>query len=231
MRIVVSHLTRMRRYVCIAGVNNGSHLRPVLKRKQIPRTLLKSKGGPVSLGAVVDLGSVTSCPEPPKLEDIEFTLAQVKLLHDLRSDEFFQEAIKSVTKSSLKDIFGEELIRYGRASAVIPEGTGIASLGVLGPLEDVRLFEEEDDYTGKPKIRFSFDDLHMGYFDLSVTDLRLWNIDQSTPYTDIINSVNDQLDECYIAVGLTGAYGGKKKRHYLQVNNIFPVGDPLWSRE
>ena len=230
MRIIVNHLTRMKRYVCIAGVNNGSHLRPVLKRKQIPRTFLKSKGGPVSLGAVVDLGSVTSCSEPPKLEDIEFSLEQVKLLHDLSSDEFFQEAIKSVTKSSLKDIFGEKLIRHRRASAVIPEGTGFASLGVLGPLEDVRLFEE-DDYVGRPKIRFSFDDLHMGHLNLSVTDLRLWNIDQSTPYTDIINSVNDQLDGCYIALGLTGAYGGKKKRHYLQVNNIFPVEDPLWSRE
>lgn len=231
MRIVVNHLTRMGRYVCIAGVNNGSHLRPVLKGKQIPRTLLKSKGGPVSLGAVIDLGSVISCSDPPKVEDIEFDLEQIKLLQDLRSDEFFQEAIKCVTKSSLKDIFGEELIPRYTASAVIPEGIGTASLGILGPLDDVRLFEEIDDYSGRPKIRFSFNDQHIGNLDLSVTDLRLWNIDQRTPYTDIMNIMNDHLDGCYIAVGLTGIYGRKRRYHWLQVNNIFPKDDPLWARE
>lgn len=231
MRIVVSHLTRMRQgYMCVAGVVNGSHKRPVLEHGQLSRTLLTSEGGPFSLGALVDLGTVELRPNAPEVEDVVFYPEHARYVRHLKAEEFFEKSIESMSKSSVKEVFGEELEKRYTASAAVPIGIGSSSLGIVGPLEKANIFV---DTAYDPKIRLSFADPIMGDIKPSVTDLRLWKKDHRTPNIEIIDMIRERLKGCYIAVGLTRAYKDRygKEWHWLQVNNVFPVGDPLWSRE
>ena len=232
MRIVVSHLTRMRQgYVCVAGVANGLHKRPVLEHGQLSRTLLTSEGGPFSLGALVDLGPVEPRSVRPEVEDVVFNPQHAEFVRHLEVEEFVEKSIESMSLSSVRQVFGEELVRpYSSPALAVPRGEGSSSLGTVGPLEKAYIFV---DTTYDPKIRLSFNDPIMGDIKPSVTDLRLWNKEHLTPNTEILNMVNERLEGCYIAVGLTRAYRDRfgKEWHWLQVNNVFPRGDPLWSRE
>lgn len=233
MRVLINHLTRMRKpYVCVAGIRaDGAHVRPVLRCWQLNRALLQSKGGHFSLGAVVDLGSVVPRPTPPEVEDVVFVPDQVKLVKTLEGDEFRTQMAK-VAKSSLQQIFGDELGRMSRTAAAVPEGRGKASLGVLRVNHGVTLHSEER--LGEAAIRCTFRDRGLGELSLKVTDLRLWKEDQITPDRSRISAVSSQLAGCMLSVGLTRArsyssYPGPQ--HWLQVNNVFPDSDPLWRWE
>lgn len=241
MRIAINHLTRMSKgYVCAAGVavsseEDYSHIRPVTEYVRphygrLAPSSLRSKGGQFALGAVVDLGTTDHRPDDPQIEDHLFKRWKANHISDLIPDEF-EELLKRVASASLRHIFGEELELLSSTAAATPEGEGLASLGVLGPLDSVELFESK--YRGKSGIRFSFTDPDLGDITRPVTDVRLWQPD-GTPSTYDIEEIGARLESCYIAVGLTRAieyprYLGKK--HWLQVNNIFPLGNTLWARE
>lgn len=241
MRIAINHLTRMSQgYVCAAGVDisseeDYSHIRPITDNvrphyKRLDRSSLQSQGGQFSLGAVVELGTIDHRPDNPQVEDVLFKRWKANHISDLTPDEF-ESLLKRVASTSLRRIFGEELESLSLTAAATPEGEGLASLGVLGPLDSVKLFKST--FRGKSGIRFSFTDPDLGDITRPVTDVRLWQPD-GTPSTYDIEDIGDRIESCYIAVGLTRAkeysrYPGKK--HWLQVNNIFPQGDPLWSRE
>lgn len=237
MRIVVNHLTRMSgEYVCVAGVaidptEDYAHIRP-LREKQSPhngrldRNCLQSSGGAFSLGSIVDLGPIDRRPVIPEVEDTKFLLWKAKHIQSLDANAFIDKAIRPLTRSSLREIFGKDLYRQSSTAAAVPRGEGLASLGVMGPLSDVEL--EAREYYGQQEIRFSLSDPDLGDLRLKVTDIRLWESDHITPSFENIDAILTRIDGCYISVGLTREY---KSRHWLQINNIFPESNPLWLRE
>ena len=111
----------------------------------------------------------------------------------------------------------------------MPVGTGERSLGILR-LSGAKL-EERIGYN-KPEIRLVFGDRDFAKLELNVTDLRLWE-SYKKPKPDRVRRIQGKLDDCLVAVGLSGAWAskGQIERHWVQVNNIFPRSDPLWERE
>ena len=237
MQIAVTHLTRMRHpYICVAGIDKKrDHRRPVLvsatgQHKQLGRDLLSGNGGPFELGRVVDLGKVAPRPVVPEKEDVVFDPARAKFVKLLEEDRFLQ-LLEGCAEGSLGSIFGQDLEHLSGTAAAVPEGKGEVSLGVLKPSEARLEISWEWD---KEIIRFGFVDPDFGEIKLKVTDIRLWESDYKTPATKAINSIKGRLEGCLAAVGLgrpyeVSSYPGP--RHYLQVNNIYPRGDPLWARE
>ena len=229
MRILVNHLTRMNHpFVCVAGVRtDGTHIRPVLDQGQLERSLLRSEGGPFALGSVVDLGDTRCRRVPPEVEDVVFCPELMKPEKILSSNEF-GEVMARFAKSSLGEIFGDDLVRRGRTAAV-PKDVGIASLGVFR-VEGAKLSpaDLEDD-----KIRLIVADPDLGEMSLPVTDIRLWEPDHRTPAWPTIEAIQPVLERCLLAVGVSRAFPphSPDPQHWLQVNNIFPIGDPLWARE
>ncbi len=230
MRVLINHLTRMKRpYVCVAGVGtDGSHVRPVLESGQLGRDLLRSEGGPFTLGAVVDLGNTRHRPGHPEEEDLVFRPELIKTEKMLTPAEF-AKVMDRFAKSSLGEIFGDDLVQLGRTAAV-PKGAGIASLGVFR-VEGTKLSPEELE---DGRIRLIVADPDLGEMSLPVTDIRLWEPDHKTPVWSRIEAIRPVLEKrCLLAVGLSRAFppDSPDSRHWLQVNNIFPIDDPLWARE
>ena len=237
MQIAVTHLTKMSHpYICVAGVDKKrDHRRPVLvsatgKHKQLGCDLLSSNGGPFELGRVVDLERVRPLPVVPEKEDVVFDPAQAKFVKMLEEDQFLQ-LLERCAEDSLGSIFGQDLEQLSGTAAAVPEGKGEASLGVLRPSEARLEIRWE---RNKEIIRFGFADPDFGEIKLKVNDLRLWESDYKTPATKAVNKISDNLEGCFVAVGLGRAYDVSSypgPRHYLQVNNVYPRGDPLWARE
>lgn len=232
MRITVNHLTRMTSpYVCVAGVDSaGRSIRPVLAGEQLPRSLLTSEGGPFRLGAVVDIGDSQPRPVAPEVEDVVFNPVRTRVVEDLDVDEFL-EVLDRVTVASLRSIFGPSIVRKSGTAAAVPQHTATASLGVLR-VESARLTVRTR--FDKPDVRVHFTDPDAGELAIKVTDLRFWERDQATPSTSNINRIENALDDCYLAVGLSRAFPVSSYEgvwHWLQINNVFPADDPLWLRE
>ncbi len=232
MEIAINHLTRMKSpYVCVAGVDrSGAHKRPVLAYEQLHRLLLGAEGGPFSLGTVLDLGSTTARPAPPEVEDAEFEWEGVRPVRTLDREGFLR-VLSFVAKPNLREIFGLDLDSLSATAAAVPEGKGRGSLGVLEMAGEVELTTRNR--FGKHEITFSFRDADLGFMSLKVTDIRLWKADHVTPSFRDIRALRSRLDGCYIAVGLTRALPVSSYQgvwHWLQVNNVFPMDDPLWDR-
>lgn len=232
MQITINHLTRMGYpHICVAGIDKGGvHKRPVLAPResggewQIHRNWLRSKGGPLELGAVVELGDAQPAPTTPEVEDVVVVPEHRKTIEHLEPSAFWKK-LNGATKESLQHIFGPALKPTERRTAAFTlEGKGEASLGMLRP-EEPRL--EIGWERNKGVLRFRFSDPVLGAVALKVTDLRLLK-GYSTPRADRVKLLQGNLEGCLIAVGLTGAY---KRRHWLQVNNIYPKENPLWARE
>lgn len=226
MKIVVSHLTRMQSgYMCVAGIdlNSGKHVRPVLGRR-LGTELLQSNGGVFGIGAVVDLGRTNPVGTAPELEDYQFSRENLKLVEIAPAQKFWG-MIDSTSTTSLAEIFGPSLTSHGGACAV-DVNAGTASLGCLTvPAGSVL---EIDSWN---KIRLRIDD---GTFvpALSVTDLRLYEVDQKTPRRALIATLGDRLEDenVLLSVGLARAWkrpGDAEPRHWLQANNFHFESDPL----
>lgn len=236
MQIVITHLTRMGDpHICLAGIDKKwKHWRPVLASRKSDddwkpdRSWLRSEGGHFHLGSKVDLGEVRHEPVPPDVEDVVVDAKQVKFIEDL-GREHFLKILDGLAQDSLRSIFGPDLDSCRSTAAFMPVGAGERSLGIL-KLSGAKL-EERVGYVN-PEIRLVFEDPDFGKLEIHVTDLRLW--DGYRPKKDRVKRIQGELDDCLVAVGLTGAkevssYLGP--RHWLQVNNIFPRSDPLWERE
>ena len=92
MRIVINHLTRMRRgYICTAGINlaTGQHVRPMPRNGDLRYRDLAAHGGLFEIGRVIDLGWTKSIGKPPEIEDQEFSKRSACSRDELLPDQFW----------------------------------------------------------------------------------------------------------------------------------------------
>ncbi len=232
MPVVIVHLTRMRSpHICVAGVDDqGRAVRPVLEGQQLRRSHLVSAGGPFALGAAVDLGPTRPRPIVPEVEDVVFDPQLTTLVRHL-DDAAFSSVLDAAAARSLRAVFGPDLVQKSRTAAAVPQGSGTASLGVLR-VRGARLVLQAG--YERPDLRVHFTDPDFGDLRIKVTDLRLWGDDHETPATANIERIEGMLDDCYLAVGLSRPFKVSSYEgvwHWLQINNVFPVANPLWERE
>lgn len=229
MRILVNHLTRMQTgYFCVAGLDleTETHVRPVLRHGRLTTDLLSTGGGPFDVGSVVDLGPAAHAGRAPELEDYRFDPAVARLLYDESPDDYW-EALEEVAQESLEGIFGPALELWDE-SGTVDVGGGRASLGCLTPERNPWVYVDH-----RGTVRLVLDYL-IPSIDLAVTDLRLYERDGRTPRRNSAASVQHRLKagvEAILSVGLTRAWqkwGDSEERHWLQVNNIHLMDDPLW---
>src|SRR2546430_2346200 len=92
MKIVVTHLTRMREgRICVAGLTNaGEHIRPRPWEAELDRSHLLTRGGIFDIGAVVDLGTVENIGLPPEVEDRGFSLGSAIYERHLNADVYWK---------------------------------------------------------------------------------------------------------------------------------------------
>ncbi len=231
MRIVVNHLTRMQQgYICVAGVDESKqHIRPVHIGARLGTHLLRRRGGPFDIGAVVDLGPVQARPTPPEVEDHVFSEFRAQRVGDMSPADFWN-LLHNVARPSLRAIFGEALTQRGHG-CTIDVGTGRASLGCLTPKPGSSALVVEQ-YEA-PRLRLLVTD---GEYDLSlsVTDLRFYEDDHRAIRAAVVRDVAARLQrgvDLILSVGLARAWRRDESepyRHWLQVNNLHLADDPLW---
>lgn len=228
MRIIVNHLTRMQPgYICVAGVDlqTGKHVRPI-QIGRLSRTRLTRYGGPFDIATLVDLGRVEYAGSPPKVEDYRFSFEDAHPYFVAAPRDFWY-LLDRTAQRRLTDIFGPDLRKHGGTCA-LPLGKGRASLGCLIP-------------TGKPElvmsdsrtVRLQFSD---GDFDVraSVTDIRLYEADQKTPRSAVIDDIQRRINSgvgVILSVGVGHPWRkpeDTEERHWLQVNGIHLADNPVW---
>ncbi len=187
-QIVVNHLTRMAHpRICVAGVEteSGRLLRPITAKDDLlTRKLLVEEGGPLQLGARVELGATVRQFHPPETEDCFCVSSRFRRLGAIGRDEYL-ELIDGTAEDSLADAFGPELERCGKSYAIAP-GEGAHSLGCVRVDTDLRLAVNFD----KPRLVFAG-------ASIGVTDLRLFEADQRTVRSDVVEDINARLaGEC-----------------------------------
>jgi hypothetical protein len=206
MRIVMNHITRMSdERICIAGVDPTAteHVRPTTPPEDlITRTLLQAEGGPLAIGAEVELGDVEPEGSPPEVEDHRFETANLEYVRDLPDEEFL-ELLSEVSAADVEDAFGPALERQGWKYA-IDAGAGSDSLGVVRSLTHPML-EIDRRYGKKLQLRWEDPD-PLTY--LSVTDVRFYEEDHRRIREDIVEDVNRRLARgvpCWLRAPLVAA--------------------------
>ncbi len=233
MRIVVNHVTRMRApRICVAGIDveTRTHIRPTAPASTpLTRSLLRSQGGPIEIGAIVDLGRVEHRPSPPECEDHRFQPSRARHIEDLSGAEFL-DALSWVSAGSLEDGFGASLARVGWKYAV-EVGAGDRSLAVVRAVR--RPVLDVDRTYGRLQLRFNDSD-PPAY--LPVTDLRFYEADQATICREAVADVARRLKagvDAYLMLGLARAYRARdddRDRHWLQLNGLCLADRPVGSR-
>lgn len=227
MEIVVTHLTRMAPgYICVAGIDPESRnqIRPVTPGIRLPRELLVEEGGPFEIGCVVDLGPTQHVGQAPEHEDHSFDPDRTRRMRMLNPDEFWA-LLEGSANASLPEIFGSELYQQQR-SCVFEENTGDASLGHLedGTLQDLYINDWD-------KLRAVIsDDVFAAH--VSVTDIRFYSADYSSLHVAAVESMQARLAAgvpMILSVGVGRPYWKQGNRHFLQLNNLHPQDDPLWT--
>jgi hypothetical protein len=221
MRIVVNHVTRMSSdsRICVAGIDAATfqHVRPVTPASDlITRTLLRENGGPFGSGALVDLGPVGGCPNPPETEDHEFATVRAKRIEDL-SDEAYLELLEQVSDRDVPSAFGPDLVEVRPRKLAVPAGRGSRSLAVLPVIN--------------PELRVKFGKLYLKLdppntpTDLRVTDVRFYEPDHATLKRDVVDDVSARMAagvSVYAMLGLARAMadsdGGSV--HWLMANGL-----------
>ena len=214
-------------FICVAGIRqpNGPHVRPVLTGQRLGVGLLQGHGGPFDIGNLVDLGPCQASPQPPEVEDHIFDPARAHFVRALSGEEFWQE-LDGIAEDTLSELFGESLHKQS-SGAAIDVGAGTNSLGCLRP-SSIALYMNRFD-----KLRASISD-GTWTLDLSVTDLRFYEADNTTVRRELVASVQQRVDAevaVIVSVGLARAFrasGDTQSRHWLQVNNIHLEDDPVW---
>jgi hypothetical protein len=229
MRIVVNHVTRMAfPRICVAGVDPETleHVRPTTTPMDpITRNLLRKRGGPFGMAAVVDLGAVVSEPTPPETEDHQFKIARVRHVEDMAGDEFL-ELLEQVSAPDLACAFGSALERVGWKYAV-GIGRGECSLAVVRVRKQLGL--AVNDRFGR--LQLQFNDVDPPTY-LPVTDVRFYEADQETIKTDVVDDVSRRLKsgvDAFLMLGLARAYQAShddRERHWLQLNGLCLVDKP-----
>lgn len=230
MEIVVNHLTRMQEgFFCVAGldVRTARHVRPLLPNEMLRVELLRREGGPFEVAHRLDLGRTRFAGTSPEVEDCFFRRREL-VVRGRETPEAFWQRLLPVARSTLHEVFGEDLQPSGRTCAT-EAGRGRASLGCL------RLAETPSiaiDSFGN--LRARFDD---GTFSVSVrvTDIRFYEGDHTTVRAAVVADVDRRLQRgvgVILSVGLSRAWqkpGDTVPRHWLQVNNLHLEDDPTWA--
>lgn len=239
MRIVITHLTRMSKgFCCVAGLHEtkGQSIRPVLAGGvRLSTNFLAPHGGPFEMGALVDLGKTRNVGCRPEIEDREFQpddAQQVRLL----DEKAFWKSLTESAEKSLDEIFGDDFESKGPNSAGVDKGKGSASLGCLRPRGKPRLYLRDHQHKeGLREIRLKVEDQSYD-LDLGVTDIRLYGPDHVTPDETRVAKVASRIakgEKLLLSVGLTRAMKSSRPEfpdtHWLQINNLHLVDDPLWS--
>jgi len=181
MHIVVNHLTRMQPgYICVAGLDevSGKHIRPALAGARLRTSLLRDRGGPFDIAALVDLGSVRHIGQAPEIEDYLFEPRHARRVADLAAAEYWNRLV-TASAPSLRDVFGEELKMRGAGRGGVDEGKGTVSLGCFIPSQPPSLRVQARLGSGD-QIRMRLNDGQIDV-DVPVTDIRLYGADHVTP--------------------------------------------------
>jgi hypothetical protein len=233
VRVVMNHITRMSGpRICIAGIHPeaSEHVRPTTPPDDlITRELLRTQGGPLAIGAEVELGDVEPDGSPPEVEDHRFRTAELKHLRDLEDAEFL-ELLDEMAAADLDAVFGTDLKRHGWKYA-IDVGKGSASLAVIRSVSTPTL-EIDRQYGEKLQLRWEDPD-PLTY--LSVTDVRFYEDDHKTIREDTVDDVNERLTRgigCFVMLGVARPWQSPRdtqERHWLQLNGLVlddrPTGD------
>jgi hypothetical protein len=213
------------RHICAAGIDCGTrrHIRLDAGADGLRTDMLARYGGPFEIGNCIILKSVK--PRQPQIKphiedyifDSRFIVNNGKI-----PDEQFWQLLFSVSRRSLKRIFGAELYCKGE-SCVTPIGKREASLGCIIPkrVSELRICPD------RPQVRVRVYD---GEFDvdLGVTDVRFYRGHDFAPVPETVRRVFERLHSSHpviLSVGLTREYRGF---HWLQVNNIHFEDDSVW---
>ena len=226
MRILVTHLTRMRgEHICVAGLTNtGEHVRPVAAEKLLDRSHLVPAGGLFAMGAVVELGETEDVSLRPEVEDRLFLLDAAKHEFNLEPDVYWSFLNRHL-KPGLAEIFGPDMGRVG-STMTVPLGQGEASLGAFKPPAAPKVFLDQ---RGKIRAQIPY---RGATLQLPVTDIRLYDETHLAPRERVMTWLNQAVVEgCVLTVGLGRPFKGTSRpapEHWLQINNIHPASDPLW---
>lgn len=210
--------------ICIAGikVDSKQHLRPVTAPDDlITRSLLAEEGGPLQLGAGVELGPTTATPNPPETEDHLCQTGNFEALGVLSGDEYF-ELLTQVDGGDLGTTFGPGLRRNGNTYAM-ESGGGKHSLACIRADQGARLLIDFE----KPYLRLP------DQAKIKVTDVRFFEPDQKTLRKDAVADVNARLENgvaAFLMFGLSRPWarpGEDQKLHWLQLNGICLEDSPL----
>ena len=235
MRIVINHLTRMRRgYICTAGINlgTGQPVRPMPRNGDLRYRDLAAHGGLFEIGRVIDLGWTKSIGKPPEIEDQEFSKRSACSRDELLPDQFWS-LLKANAKGTLIELFGRDLHEVGHHHAAVDIGHGNVSLGTL-LITKKRPELVIESHKPRDRIRLH---LQTGRIPLSVavTDIRLYAADHVTPDPVAVSQANERLTtsaEVILSVGLSRPYADwlshDPERHWLQINNLHFVEEPFW---
>jgi hypothetical protein len=234
MRIVVNHLTRMQPgYICVAGLDpdTGRHVRPCLPQGRLSARCLARYHGPFDVAVLVDLGPTTPRSSPPETEDELFDPRQTRRVRVLSAAEYWA-LLQSVSATKLTELFGNALTRPGRGGCAVAPGQGIASVGCLLPAERPGLLVIEQ-AGRRPRLRLEIGDGQYS-LNLSVTDIRLYGADHTTPDRGVVDRIRARLqsgERVIVSVGLSRPFAARLEEpelHWLQVNGIHLESDPVW---
>lgn len=214
--------------ICLAGVEveSGAHLRPVTpKADLLTRRLLTDEGGPLQVGAIVELGETKPHPEPPETEDHLIDPDAIESVNLLSHDEYV-ETIERIAHHSLRAAFGTELQRQGRTYAV-DVGEGNHSLGCVHTRKRPDL-----EVDGFGKLRLGFNDTPQPSH-IPINDLRFYEADHVTVRHDVFADVHKRIlhgAEVWVMFGLTRPWRrdpNEPERHWLQVNGLCLEDGPI----
>jgi hypothetical protein len=233
MYLLINHLTRMRQgFMCTAGVNlaTGQHVRPVV-RKQLGIDMLARHGGPFDIGALVELGPTLRVGQPPELEDYRFNPKKAARKGTASGQLLWDWQVR-LARSTLTELFGNELTRRGAHSCAVDLHQGKASLGCWASPRCAELYmAPRPDRPPQVRLRASDGEFDL---DLGVTDIRLYGADHVTPDEAAVSRVRERLragEEVILTVGLTRPpppAPGQPQVHWLQVNNFHFREDQIW---
>lgn len=224
MKVLITDLTRMKKgHICVAGIDMDTtrRVRPV-GRYALEAKLLASRGGPLDIGRIIDIGNSVPCGVAPEIEDVEFDPRHIRVVSSMDESGFFG-LLKKVPRADIASAIGPELKQIGRSLAT-PVGRGDCSLVIVArPRTTIMI----DSYG---KLRAPFPNVS-----LSVTDVRLYEEDDlltpdATKVTNAMLAIRSST-EIMLSIGLAHAWqkpGDTELRHYVQLNNIHVKGWADW---
>ena len=213
--------------ICVAGIDteNWTHVRPVTPRDDLlTRALLAEEGGPLAVGAIVDIGEPTPVPSPPETEDHEISTADIDFVR-MAEGSTYLDVLANMADADLETAFGSDLDRHGWTYTVDVDA-GKCSLAVVKAQRRPSI--EVDKYD---KLTLRFNDPEKPAY-LRVTDVRFAEPDHETIKKEAVLDVDRRLKRgvgVFVMFGLSRPFGpgGSEELHWLQVNGLCLEDKPI----